>query len=126
MATKYSINPQTFVNTHLSTTRNMVITGALAVTVSGLALKNFTKHKIMSKVGLIVSFSLIILSCYFGVSSSNQLNIVLNRFENDRNLPQIYRVLLPEWRKLEQMTMYYAAFIFIIGVILISSKLFSD
>ena len=126
MATKYSINPQTFVNTHLSTTRNMVITGALAVTVSGLALKNFTKHKIMSKIGLTVSFALILLSCYFGISSSQQLNIVLNRFEKDRNLPQIYRDLLPEWRKLEQMTMYYASFIFIIGVILISSKVFSD
>ena len=49
MSVKYSVNPQTFVNTHLSTTRNMVITGAFAVTVSGLAIKNFTEHKLMSK-----------------------------------------------------------------------------
>jgi hypothetical protein len=126
MVTKYSINPQTFINTHLSTTRNMVITGALSVTVSGLALKNFTEHKIMSKIGLIVSFSLILISCYFGISSSYQLNIVLNRFEKDKHLPQIYRDLLPAWRKLEEMTMYYACFIFVIGIILLTSKVFSD
>ena len=126
MATKYSVNPQTFINTHLSTTRNMVITGALAVTVSGLAIKNFSETKIMSKLGLIISFSLILLSCYFGISSSYQLDIVLNTFEKDRNLPQIYRQLLPEWRKLGQMTMYYASFIFIIGIILLTSKVFAD
>lgn len=126
MATKYSVNPQTFINTHLSTTRNMVITGALAVTVSGLAIKNFSEGKIMSKLGLIISFSLILLSCYFGISSSYQLDIVLNTFEKDRNLPQIYRRLLPEWRKLGQMTMYYASFIFIIGIILLTSKIFAD
>lgn len=126
MATKYSVNPQTFINTHLSTTRNMVITGALAVTVSGLAIKNFSESKIMSKLGLIISFSLILLSCYFGVSSSYQLDIVLNTFEKDRNLPQIYRKLLPEWRKLGQMTMYYASFIFVIGIILLTSKVFAD
>mgnify|MGYP003969907621 CR=1 FL=1 len=126
MAIKYSINPQTFVNTHLSTTRNMVITGALAVTVSGLAIKNFTEHKLMSKLGLITSFSLILLSCYFGISSSYQLDIVLNKFEADKNLPQIYRELIPEWRKLGQMTMYYACFIFVIGIILLTSKVFAD
>lgn len=125
MSVKYSINPQAFVNTHLSTTRNMVITGALAITVSGLAIKNITEYKIMSKVALLLSFCLILLSCYFGVSSSNQLNIVLSKFEKDENLPEIYKILLPEWRKLGEATMYYAIFIFTIGIILLSSKLFS-
>ena len=124
MRTNYSVNPQTFINTHLSTTRNMVITGAFAVTVSGLALKNFTKQKLISKIGLIMAFSLIILSCYFGISSSYQLNIVLSKFEKDKNLPKIYKDLLPEWRQLEQMTMFYATFIFIIGIILLTSKIF--
>ncbi len=122
----YNINPQLFINTHLSTTRNMVITGAFAVTVSGLALKNFTKHKFISKIGLVMAFSLILLSCYFGISSSQQLNIVINKIEKDKNLPKIYRSLLPHWRKLEQMTLFYATFIFIIGIILLTSKIFAD
>ena len=67
------------------------------------------------------------LSCRLSVIWKTSTNcIVLNKFEADKNLPQIYRELIPEWRKLGQMTMYYACFIFVIGIILLTSKVFAD
>lgn len=116
----YSVNPQSFINTHHSALRNMIITQAAALTLFGYS----NKSEISKRIFLYIAYLLIIISCIIGYLAANQLKILIDDIKNDNNLPNIYVKLIPEWNKWYYITLIFVISIFIIGTSIFISKIF--
>ena len=105
----FSNNPNTVYNGMMSGQRNMFLSSSIAIVMFGFS-NNFKSHILRWSVKLI-SMGIFLLSCYIGITASNEFMYYLNAYKN--KLPK--HIPVESWYRWGYVSYVYSIILLFIG-----------
>ena len=115
-----SYNPQPFINGYISMIRNMFLTSSI-----GLAAMGFSnRFKQYEKKVKIIAVIIILYSILYGYKASKDSNNYINYIEKQEDLPELYTIMLNDWRQWIYITYIYMILTLSLSIIIFTRKIY--
>lgn len=113
-------NPQPYKNSYISMMRNFFLTSSIGIALIGSS-NNFLKYK---KFIIVLALIIIIYSMTYGIIAGTNSYEYINIIKRQKNLPEIYSVVLKNWEKWIKLSYVYMAIITIFAFIVVLRKVY--
>lgn len=115
-----SINPQPYKDGYISIVRNVFLTSSVSIALI-ISSDNFVKYK---KLLYLLSAIIIIYSIIYGIIAGIDSYEYINIMRKDKNLPELYRVVLKNWEKWVKITSVYIGILSILFIVIFLRKVY--
>lgn len=113
-------DPHPLVDGYISMQRNMFLTSSIGIAMMGFS-NNFKEYKKLIK---IIAFIIFIFSIVYGYNASKDSIDYINYIKKQKNLPELYIIMLDKWKKWILLTYIYIIITICLSGIIFKKKIF--